>query len=797
MPQSPSGRDDSNISPQAKEPLADHQETRNEALEQRFSLLSAAILQINQTLDLNTVLEKVVECACALTAADRGAIVTVDETGAALDYVSIGFTDEEHQSLVNWPDGPRLFALMRDFTEPLRLGNLANWVRELGIVTDLLPPESAVGMPLRHRGQHVGNYFVSADIGGKEFTQADEGVLTLFASQAAAAIANARTHQAEQVARANLEALIETSPVGVMVMDPSTGVLLSFNREVRRMLEPLRSPGESYEDVIRSITCRLSDGQEFALNQKAMAQALVDATTTHAEEVVASIPDGRHVSGIVNATLIRSGADEAVSLVATIQDLSPIENLERQRAAFLDMVSHELRAPLVSITGSAFTLKRGAKSLDREEMSGFANMIIDQAEHMRGLISDLLDAGRIDSGMLSVSPERTDVVTLVERARSTFTSGGGRHDIVIDLASDLPPVMADQRRIAQVLTNLLANAALHSPDTSAIRIGAARDGNLVAVSVQDEGRGIAAAHLTQVFRKHVRDRKHGLGHGLGLAICKGIVEAHGGRIRAESDGPGKGARFTFTIPIMLEQDRTADHPSARIVEEAAKDSPARILVVDDDPLALRSAREALSEAGHVAILTSDHKRMPTLIEEERPDLVLLDLVLPDADGIELMKSSPELAGLPVIIISAFGQDATIAHALDSGAADYIVKPFSPTELSARVRAALRGAAGSAPFLLGDLAIHYDERRVTVAGNAVDLTATEFDLLQALSRSAGRVMTYKSLLRSVWSNHPQGENGLVRAFVRQLRSKLGDDPSQPVWIFNQRGVGYYIPRPDSP
>ena len=631
----------------------------------------------------------------------------------------------------------------------------------------------------------------------RSFTGSDEQVLTLFASQAAAAISNARTLQSERIARANLEALIDTSPVGVIVVDPSTGRLLSFNREVRRMLEPLRSPGQSFEDLISSLTCRMSDGREFALNERAMARALIDATSTQAEEVVASTPDGRRTSGLINATLIRSDADELVSMVSTIQDLSSIEDLERQRAAFLDMVSHELRAPLVSILGSAFALKSGAKSLDREEMSGFASMIIDQGEHMRGLISDLLDAGRIDSGMLSVSPERTDVVTLVERARSGFTSGGGRHGIVIDLQSDLPPVMGDQRRIVQVLNNLLANAARHSPDTSAIRIGAAREGSLVEISVQDKGRGIAAAQLTQVFRKHRQDNKRGLGHGLGLAICKGIVEAHGGRIRAESDGPGKGACFTFTIPVALEPDETADQPSARTVEQTAENSPARILVVDDDPLALRSAREALSEAGHVAILTSDHKQMPTLIDEERPDLVLLDLVLPGADGIELMKSSPELAGVPVIIISAFGQDATIAHALDSGAADYIVKPFSPTELSARVRAALRGTAGSAPFLHGDLAIHYDERRVTVAGKPVDLTATEFDLLQALSRSTGRVMTYKSLLRSVWKDHPQGENGLVRAFVRQLRSKLGDNPSQPVWIFNQRGVGYYMPRPESP
>ena len=776
--------------------MANHQETPIEALEQRFSRLSGAILQINQTLDLATVLEKVVECACDLTAADRGAIVTVDEGGAVLDYVSTGFTDEEHQSLVNWPEGPRLFSHMRDLPGPLRLANIAGWAHDLGMVTNLLPTDTVVGMPLRHRGQHVGNYFVSVRVSNTEFTQGDEELLTLFASQAAAAIANARAHQAEQLARANLEALIDTSPVGVMVLDASTGVLLSFNREVRRMLEPLRSPGESFGDLINSLTCRISDGREFALKETEMAQVLLDATTTRVEEVVASRPDGRQISALVNATLIRSAADEAVSLVATIQDLSPIEDLERQRAAFLDMVSHELRAPIVSVIGSAFTLESGAETLDREEMRGFARIIIDQAKHMRGLVSDLLDAGRIDSGMLSVSPERTEVITLVDRARNTFTSGGGRHGIIIDMAPDLPRVMAEPRRIVQVLTNLLANAALHAPDTSTIRIGAVPDGNFVALSVQDEGRGIAPAHLAQVFQKHRQDHERGLGYGLGLAICKGLVEAHGGRIRAESDGPGKGACFTFTIPAMSEGSKAVDRRSDGVAKEPVENPLARVLVVDDDPLTLRSAREALSEAGYDVILTSDHERMPTLISDERPDLVLLDLVLPNSDGIELMQNIPELAELPVIIISAFGQDATIVRALNSGAADYIIKPFSPTELVARVRAALRGTVGAAPFVLGDLTIHYDERRVTVAGKPVELTATEFDLLQVLSRSAGRVMTYKSLLRRLWGGRSQADNGLVRAFVKRLRHKLGDNPRQPLWIFNQRGVGYHMPRPDS-
>ena len=152
---------------------------------------------------------------------------------------------------------------------------------------------------------------------------------------------------------------------------------------------------------------------------------------------------------------------------------------------------------------------------------------------MIGLVADLLDAGRIEAGTLSVAPEPSEVAALVDQARGTFISGGGRHAVGIDLPPDLPPVLADRQRIVQVLNNLLANAARHAPDTAAIRMAAERDGE----------------HLGQLFRKYAAagDREGGLGGGLGLAICKGLVEAHGGRIRAESGGLG--TRVTFTIPV--------------------------------------------------------------------------------------------------------------------------------------------------------------------------------------------------------------------------------------------------------
>ena len=489
------------------------------------------------------------------------------------------------------------------------------------------------------------------------------------------------------------------------------------------------------------LTCRFADGSEVALAELPLVRALGNATTMRAEEIVISVPDGRSVSALINVTPIGTEAGEIVSVVVTIQDLAPLEELDRLRAEFLGMVSHELRAPLAAIRGSASAVLGAAPALPQAEVRQYLRIIDAQADHMQGLIGNLLDAGRIEAGTLSVAPEPSEVAALVDGARSTFLSSGARHSVHIDLPPELPWVMADRERVVQVLNNLLSNAARHSPESMPIRVEASRDGAHVAVSVSDQGRGVPPQMLGQLFRKHVAltggDAEHGTAaSGLGLSICKGVVEAHGGRIRAESAGLDKGARFTFTLPVTEGEAAGANsRPAPKRTSSEASAKP-RILVVDDDPQTLRSVRDALTRAGYAVRVTGEPSEMAGLIRGERPQLVLLDLMLPGADGIELMAEVAELSDMPVIFISGYGRDETIARAFEAGAADYIVKPFSATELTARVGAALRARAGSAPFGLGELVIDYERRRVTMRGRAVALTATEYEILRILSVNAG-------------------------------------------------------------
>ena len=765
------------------------------ALRERLSRLSEASLHINESLDFDTVLQGVLDSARSLTAARYGVMTLFDDEGGVQDFLSSGLTAEEAEQVWRLPDGPRIFASLTAISEPLRLPDLAEHVRALGFPGFHIPLPVGVlrflAAPMFHRGARVGHVFVGAKEGGAAFTRVDEETLVMFASQAALVIANARTHRDERQARADLETLVNTSPVGVVVFDARTGAPPSHNREALRIVDGLREGDQPPQELLEVVTCVRADGREIPLGELPLAEALRAGETVRAEEIVLRVPDGRSVRALLNATPIHAPDGELASFVITLQDLTPLEEQERLRAEFLAMVSHELRTPLAAVKGAVTTLLEApGGELDPAETAQFFHIIRDQSDQMRALIGDLLDVARIETGTLPADPEPADLRLLVDEAASRFRGGGAGNPLHVELAADLPLVMADRRRILQVLGNLLANAAAHSPDGAPLAVTAARDGVHVAVSVVDEGRGIPAELLPQLFRKFSPASAAG-GSGLGLAICKGIVEAHGGRIWAESEGPGLGARFTFTLP----QAEAATPTPVPSPSRPPARGQVRVLAVDDDPQALRYVRDVLARAGYAPIVTGDPADVPRLMAEERPHLVLLDLVLPGSDGIALMHDIRQTADVPVIFLSVYGQDETVARAFDRGATDYVVKPFSPTELTARIRAALRKRLEpfpdqpAAPYAAAALRIDYAERRVTLAGEALKLTATEYAVLYELAAQAPRVLTHSVLLQRIWGPERVGEPWLVRDVVKRLRRKLDDDADHPAYIFTEPRVGY--------
>ena len=778
-----------------------------EALRERFSKLSEASLRINESLDFDTVLQGVLDSACRLTQARFGVMILLDETGAVQDFLSSGLTPEEAQQI--WGHGiagAEVFDYFNSLQEPWRVPDLLAHLRSMSL-PELSDLPVAVGFaipflaaPVFHRGERFGNIFLAQREVGEEFTQEDQETLLMFASHAAMVMANARRYRDEERARKDLETLINTSPVGVAVFDGRSGTPLSFNAETARIIDKLRNPDQTPEHLLDVMTIRRADGREISLEELSMSQLLSAGETVRAEEVALQVGDGRSVTALINGTPIRSDDGEVETFVVTIQDMTPLEEIERLRAEFLAMVSHELRTPLTSVKGSIATLMDSSVAMNLTEMRQFFRIIDIQIDRMQALISDLLDVARIATGNLSIEPGPADLAVLTAEAGNAFRVGGFGHGVHIDVPTDLPWVMVDSSRILQVLGNLLSNAARHSPESSIIRIRATPGDLHVSVSVSDDGRGIPAESMPNLFRKFSRleSEEQGGDTGLGLAVCKGIVEAHGGRIWAESDGPGLGATFTFTLPTVEEAGFLSPVPTPQVSSSPSQRSgpeQVRILAVDDDAQALRFIRDALVKSGYAVVASRDPGDAPRLMEEENFHLVLLDLMLPGADGIELMKELLAVREVPVIFVSAYGQDHLVARAFEMGADDYVVKPFSPTELVARIRAALRRRKLSeprVPYVLGDLTINYAERLVTLAGKPIELTATQYGLLAELSVNAGRVLTYEYLLRRVWGADGSADVRPMRTIVSGIRRKLGDDPDNPTYIFTELRVGYRMP-----
>ncbi len=218
----------------------------------------------------------------------------------------------------------------------------------------------------------------------------------------------------------------------------------------------------------------------------------------------------------------------------------------------------------------------------------------------------------------------------------------------------------------------------------------------------------------------------------------------------------------------------------------------KILIVDDEKQMRRLLQFSLEDAGYQVVTAESGALGMNAALHERPDCMILDLGLPDMDGMTLLVRLREWTSLPVLIVSARGGEADIVHALDAGANDYLVKPFRNSELLARIRVALRSGSdevGEPVLTFGAIQVDLAARSVRKQGALVKLTATEYTLLAVLARNEGRVLTHRFLMRTVWGPALEEETQYLRVYINQLRKKLEDDPSRPQLILTESGVGY--------
>jgi PAS domain S-box-containing protein len=357
---------------------------------------------------------------------------------------------------------------------------------------------------------------------------------------------------------------------------------------------------------------------------------------------------------------------------------------DRRKDEFLATLAHELRNPLAPIRQAA-NIARNEHATEAQRRWSH-NVIERQVQHMSLLLDDLLDVSRITHGTLQLRKQQTDVQSMVSAAVETARPliDERHHQLVVDVPQNLQ-VIGDPLRLAQVLSNLLTNAAKYTHPRGTIRVGGACSGGDLVLSVEDSGIGISPEDLPRVFGMFSQVRtaqEHaGGGLGIGLALARGIVELHGGRIEATSAGPGKGSRFTVRLPGASEM--SVAEPERRPALNGHAVASKRILLADDNRDAAESLAIILRLEGHDVELAHDGDAALRAWSEKRPDVALLDIGMPKANGYEVarqIRAGPGGREVLLIAITGWAQDADKAQSRAAGFDHHLTKPIEPETL---------------------------------------------------------------------------------------------------------------------
>ena len=373
---------------------------------------------------------------------------------------------------------------------------------------------------------------------------------------------------------------------------------------------------------------------------------------------------------------------------------SAAQAANRAKDEFLATLSHELRTPMTAVLGWARMLKLG---LSDEDIPVAIDAIEQGASAQAQLIEDVLDVSRIMSGKLTFKPQPTDLSVIAQAAMTTVHPAAVAKDI--EVLTSIPPVLpqiaGDEGRLQQIIWNLLANAIKFTPRGGTVTLRIVHKGSMVRLSVADSGEGIDREFLPYVFEPFRQadsstTRPHG-GIGLGLAIVRSLVELHGGSIRAESEGRGRGATFTIDFPVMeaaradtgKPQPRSEAHPVA--TTELPSLHGLTVLVIDDQEYTRDVVAAILRRASAVVHTATSVREGVLLFARIEPQVVVCDIAMPEEDGYVFLREIRSRTGAaretPILALTAFGRPEDRVHALDAGFNAYLKKPVDPVELA--------------------------------------------------------------------------------------------------------------------
>jgi PAS domain S-box-containing protein len=495
---------------------------------------------LSEELDLDRVLDRIARISAELLGGRACLIVLRQEEGwkvSASHGINPAFLEDLSPLLADIPDhgDPERFQIPEVNRRLQRITQAAS----MGLLT-------GVGLPLIARQEIVGVIFVFRSYPGV-FSAEDRALLQGFATQAAAAVHNARLYRAVSAQKQDLAAVLESSADGIFILDPRLH-FVGFNRACSRLTgyQPDEAIGQDHTQVVRWL--RREPG--LALEEAVAGGWPLSAQATLYVEGDLLRRTGEPLSvGITYAPAL-SPEGKLRSIVGNLRDISKFREAEEVKSTFISIISHELRTPVALIKGYVGTLRREDAQWDPAVVRDSLAVIEEESDHLAQLIDDLLDASRLQAGGLTLQKSDVSLDKLAGRLVDRFRTQTSRHEFVLDFPPGFPVVLADEGRMNQVLSNLISNAVKYSPEGGRITLRGQVRPNDVVISVADQGPGIAAQDAPRVFDRFFRSSdtaRKTKGAGLGLYLAKAVIEAHGGRIWVDTPTE-PGARISFSVP---------------------------------------------------------------------------------------------------------------------------------------------------------------------------------------------------------------------------------------------------------
>jgi PAS domain S-box-containing protein len=503
------------------------------------------LLQISRAmtsrLDLPSLLRQILTSAAEIVGAEAGLIaLRRGETDSLAIQASYGLP----VSLL-----PRFAPLLTGFpvrAEEYRLPDLEARMN-LVVRAIRLPLHQVVALPLTVEDRLLGLIYLFRS-GGIAFSSNDESVLASFADQAAIAVRNAQLYQQVFAEKQQLDAIIEHSVDGVMIIEPELHILV-FNRALSQMTgwPAEQAIGKPCYQVLAldNISGRNLCGIESG-------PLVFEDDEPWVAEGELCRPGGSRIAVRVTYSPLYDEEGRLSHILANVVDITHFREAEEMKSTFISVISHELKTPVSLIKGYASTLAREDANWDRATVQEGLQVISEESDRLNSLINNLLDASRIQAGGFRLERSDVSIPRLAGKVAENFQLQTASHHFVLDFAEYFPLISGDEERLRQVFNNLVGNAIKYAPEGGEIRIGGWADGNQATIYVADQGIGIPMEEQDRLFQRFYRVdsslRRKTQGAGLGLYLCRSIVEAHGGRIWLRSE-PGKGTTVFFSLPL--------------------------------------------------------------------------------------------------------------------------------------------------------------------------------------------------------------------------------------------------------